>query len=255
MPLVTAPDGLRIAYEVVGEGGPPLVLHHGLGGDRRQWWSAGYVDAFRTNTRVVLVDALGRGESDRPHDPAAYGIPRHAADVLRVLDAEGVERAVFWGWSVGGRVGFEIAARHPDRLVALVATGATGHGFEPDPDELEEHLALFDRGMEDVVAVWSENTRAPAWLRAQWLESDPAAIVASLRANAGYRGIADALPRLTVPVLMLIGDRDPLLPLARETAATAPRAVLAELEDRDHTTAFTESDVPVALTLEFLRGP
>jgi pimeloyl-ACP methyl ester carboxylesterase len=255
MPFVTAPDGLRIAYDVAGESGPALVLLAGSLGDRRQWARAGYVDAFRTIARVVSIDALGRGESDAPHDQARYGIERHAGDVLAVLDALGIARATMWGHSMGGRIGFELAARHPERVEALIATGSSGHGFSPYARALNESAdALYASGMRAAAEAIAATVEMPGWMVDNWAADDAGAIAASVRANAGWDGADDAMATLEAPVLLLVGERDAVLPEARRTAETVPRCVLVELEDCDHVSSFTRSDVACALALEFLRG-
>jgi pimeloyl-ACP methyl ester carboxylesterase len=251
--FATAPDGLRLAYDDEGQG-PALVLLPGSLGDRAQWREAGYVDAFRSIARVIAVDPLGRGECDAPHDDAAYGIERHAGDVLAVLDALGIERATVWGHSFGGRVGFELAARHPDRVVGLIATGASGHGLSPFSRALAESSeALLQHGLPAAVERYAQAVDVPEWMRENWARGDAEALAASLRANARYGGADDAFASLAVPVLLLVGEADPVLAQARETAERVPRCVLVELEGLDHVSSFTRSDIAVALALEFLR--
>ena len=71
----------RIHYQVEGDG-PPLVLQHGFTGNLMRWYSFGYVSALQSSYRLVLVDARGHGQSDKPHDPAAYALPRRVGDVV-----------------------------------------------------------------------------------------------------------------------------------------------------------------------------
>jgi pimeloyl-ACP methyl ester carboxylesterase len=254
VPFATAPDGLRIAFDEEGEG-PALVLLAGSLGDRSQWRRAGYVDAFRSIARVISVDPLGRGESDAPHDPSLYGIERHAGEVLAVLDTLGIDRATVWGHSFGGRVGFELAARHPERTVALIATGASGHGLSPFARALAESAdALVEHGLPAAVERYAQAVDVPGWMRENWARGDAEALAASLRANARYGGAEDAFASLAVPVLLLAGETDPVIVQARETAERVPRCVLVELEGLDHVSSFTRSDIAVALALEFMRG-
>ena len=66
--------GVGIAYEVIGEG-LPLVLLHLLFETKEFWQSASYVDAFRRmGHQLILIDASGHGESDKPHDEKAYSL-------------------------------------------------------------------------------------------------------------------------------------------------------------------------------------
>jgi pimeloyl-ACP methyl ester carboxylesterase len=84
MPHVTN-SGMRIHFEAVGAG-PMLVLQHGFSTGKDHWHGAGYVRELRDAYRLVLIDARGHGQSDRPHDPAAYSFQAMAADVIAVLD-------------------------------------------------------------------------------------------------------------------------------------------------------------------------
>ncbi len=100
MPYVTS-KGIRIHYEVEGDG-PPLVLLHGFAWKAKNWYWAGYVDALKPYNRLILVDARGHGESDKPYDPTAYTLSLHVGDVIAVLDALNLRAAQFWGYSMGG---------------------------------------------------------------------------------------------------------------------------------------------------------
>src|SRR5713226_5442017 len=131
MPEVLS-SGVVIHYEVEGEG-PPLVLHTGGGGDLEMWRRAGYVDGL-ADRMIVLMDHRGHGLSSRPTELADHRIDRYVGDVLALADALGLERFGFFGYSDGGSVGYELAARHPDRVAALIGLGAVGRSDEP-PDE------------------------------------------------------------------------------------------------------------------------
>lgn len=108
MPETTSND-LRIHFEVEGQG-PAVVIHHGFLGSPRSWREAGHVDALTDSYRVILVDARGHGQSDKPHDVGAYSYEQMAADVVAVLAAVGVEHAHYWGYSMGGSIGFHLAS-------------------------------------------------------------------------------------------------------------------------------------------------
>ena len=111
--------GYTISYEDAGVG-QVIVLITGATMSAADWRDAGYVDLLADDRRVLSVDPLGNGLSDKPRDPDAYGWPEVAGDVLAVMDAADVDRAVLWGYSRGGRLAAALAAENPDRAAALI---------------------------------------------------------------------------------------------------------------------------------------
>jgi pimeloyl-ACP methyl ester carboxylesterase len=110
--------GYRIAYEVHGDGDRTLVLVHGLLMNRRMYDRLVPAMTARGN-RVVTVDLLGHGRSDRPADRQLYSMTAFADQVLALIDHLEVEAPVVGGTSLGANVALEFAAHHPDRTGAL----------------------------------------------------------------------------------------------------------------------------------------
>lgn len=110
--------GHRIAYDVYGEGENVIVLVHGLLMNRRMYERLAPELAARGN-RVVAVDLLGHGRSDRPVDPRLYNMSAFAEQVLALLDHLELEAPVVGGTSLGANVGLEFASRHPERAGGL----------------------------------------------------------------------------------------------------------------------------------------
>jgi pimeloyl-ACP methyl ester carboxylesterase len=110
--------GHRIAYDVHGTGERVIVLVHGLLMNRRMYDTLAPEIASRGN-RVVTVDLLGHGRSDRLADRQIYSMTAFADQVLALLDHLELEAPVIGGTSLGANVGLEFAAHHPDRAGAL----------------------------------------------------------------------------------------------------------------------------------------
>jgi 3-oxoadipate enol-lactonase len=130
-------DGVRIAYELRGQG-KPLLLIHGLGYDRFGWGPL--PDLLAEEFHVALLDNRGVGESDAP--PGPYTTAMLAADALAVLDAAGVERAHVVGTSLGGMVAQELVLGHSDRVSRLVLACTTPGGVRAYPYP-QRTLTLF----------------------------------------------------------------------------------------------------------------
>src|SRR5215467_12696588 len=108
----------RIEYDEYGEGERLLVLVHGLLMNRRMYERLGPELARRGN-RVVCIDLLGHGNSDRPDDLRLYSMPLFARQVAAVLDHLEAPSAVIGGTSLGANVALEIAVSEPERARAL----------------------------------------------------------------------------------------------------------------------------------------
>jgi pimeloyl-ACP methyl ester carboxylesterase len=112
-------NGHRLAYETYGGGDRVLVLLHGLLMDAQLNRGVARVLATRGH-RVVLLDLLGHGRSDKPQHAAEYRVDVYTDQVVALLDHLGVERAVVGGLSLGANVSLQVAARHPERVQGLV---------------------------------------------------------------------------------------------------------------------------------------
>lgn len=108
-----------LAYEVYGAGERWVVLLHGLLIDSRVNRGLARSLAARGH-KVVLLDLLGHGGSDKPVHAAEYRMDVYAEQVVALLDHIGVERAVLGGMSLGANVSLHVAARHPERVQGLL---------------------------------------------------------------------------------------------------------------------------------------
>ncbi len=114
MPYVES-DGIKIYYEVEGEGAP-LMLHHGLTGSLNGFRRLGYTETLSKEHQLILIDARGHGRSDKPHQPEDYRLELFVNDAVKVLNELGVEKPHFLGYSMGGMVGLGIGVYSPDRF-------------------------------------------------------------------------------------------------------------------------------------------
>jgi pimeloyl-ACP methyl ester carboxylesterase len=112
-------NGHRISYDEYGTGERPLVLIHGLLMNRRMFDRLGPVMAERGN-RVITVDLLGHGRSDRPAEMSQYSMTFFARQVEAVLDHLDIDSAVVGGTSLGANVTLELAYLEPKRVKAMM---------------------------------------------------------------------------------------------------------------------------------------
>jgi pimeloyl-ACP methyl ester carboxylesterase len=119
--FVTTGDGVRIAYDLAGQG-PALMLLHGAGKTRKDWHKAGYVGRLKEDFRVISVDIRGSGESDFLTHIADYAIEKICRDLEDVADACGVEQMRVWGYSFGGSIARYLGA-WSKRVKAIAVIG------------------------------------------------------------------------------------------------------------------------------------
>ena len=131
----TVSRGFNIHYTLEGDG-PPLMLVPGTLLSAKHWHDVGYVEALARDWRVINVDPLGHGTSDTPHDAQSYEPAGVTADLIAVLDAEGVDTATVWGYSRGGWLTCSLASRHPDRVDRIVVGGYAMHAHEDETSRI-----------------------------------------------------------------------------------------------------------------------
>src|SRR5262245_3195113 len=215
-------QGIRIHYQVDGEG-PPLVLQHGFTLSLQSWHREGYVEALRHKYQLILVDARGHGASDKPHDPAAYALSLRVSDIVAVLDALHLSTAHFWGYSMGGWIGFGMAKYAPERLHALIIGGA-------DPYErrlpASSRLVGSDRDafLTSLFGRLDVNTAAfPPARREELFANDFRALAA---AQQDRPSLEEMLPTMTMPCLLYASDADPHLSKGAGVCAAGPQCCL-----------------------------
>ena len=223
MIYATAPDGARLAMEVVGSG-EPLLLISGQGLNRHLWDAIRH--DFSDRHRVVTFDHRGTGESDKPQSPP-YSIRIFVGDVLAVLNAVDAPRAHAYGFSMGGRITQVLAAEHPERVGALVLGGTTpgnAHGVARSP-EVDAKMAHRPTDPEETVRDSLERMVTPAWAAAHPEYADalregvrrypvpPYAQRMHYAASEGHDSW-DLLPRITAPTLVIHGELDRVNPAA-----------------------------------------
>jgi pimeloyl-ACP methyl ester carboxylesterase len=244
--------GIRIHYEVTGTG-PPLVLQHGFLCSLDDWDELGYVATLSEQYRLILIDARGHGRSDKPHDEASYTLDYRVGDVTSVLDAVKVERAHFWGYSMGGHLGFGMAQHAPHRVRRLVIGGA--HPYARDMAGYRSSIqGLMAAGGGDatVTAFEAEAGPLPEGLKGRLRKAD---LQAFLAAANDRPAMDDVLRTMIMPCCLYVGEADPLLAAARSASEHIPHAQFFSVPGLSHWKAYEERSAVLPRVVEFLGGP
>lgn len=214
--------------------GPVVLLMHGFAGSARNF--AATTRALRAHWRVVRFDARGHGRSGAPDDPGAYTPSAFVADVGRVLDQVGAERAVVGGLSMGASVALRFALAQPARTRALVLAAFPGRdGLAAVARQFADAIAARGLDAAGEEFVWGARSgldpASARVVRQGFLEHPPHGLAHTLR---GLVAVAPARGPVAVPTLVLVGAEDPSLAASRALAAELPHARLVVIEDAGH---------------------
>jgi len=229
MPYATNPDdGVRIYYEVEGDG-PPIILYPGAGGTLHFMREFGYVTALRNNYTTISLDPRGSGLSDKPYSVDDYSPQLLVADVTAILDAFDVDSSHFFGWSRGAWVGYAMGKYAEHRLISLILGCMHPFARQAELTNAEEQIAL----VEFLEATYGP---MPPATRNDFLTNDIDAFNAAAMAASDVSEIAESLDQLTVPCFIYCGCDDDLHDGTQRAAATIPTATFLSLYGLDHVT-------------------
>lgn len=221
-------NGVRLHYELHGrEDGRPIVVVHGFASHYRLNWVGTRWQETLTGAgfRVIGLDCRGHGQSEKPHDVAAYAANVMAGDVRNLLDHLGVERADYLGFSMGARIGLQVVLDHPERVSKAVLAGLGTEGAISQA----EAIARAFRGGPAEGPVAESFYKFASGHKGNDLEALACCIVGLERTVDQGR-----LGGIETPVLVVIGDRDELVSGAHELVEMIPSARLVTVPGRDH---------------------
>ncbi len=194
-----------------------------------------------------MLDSRGHSASDKPHTPAAYTLPERVGDVMAVLDALHVQQAHFFGYSMGGWIGFGMAKYAPQRVCSLILGGA-----HPYPDRRWEAFRQVDGSDPEAFTAALEavvGEPIPIEIKPLVLAGD----LRALAAAAQERLSADQdLMTVAMPCLLFAGEEDARYAAVREYARQLPRASFVALPGLNHIAAYVRSDFVVPHIMQFL---
>ncbi|MCC7022529.1 MAG: alpha/beta fold hydrolase [Thermomicrobiales bacterium] len=265
---VTLDNGNTVSVLVAGPVDAPetIVFLHGLGGSQSTW--ANVLGNFAETYRVAAVDLPGHGASDKPaSENGNYAITSLANAVAQVIEKLELSPAIVVGHSLGGAVALQLALERPKLLRGLVLVDSAGLGPEisddlldrveatPSRDEARRLLELFfqnprfilDRGIDELHAARS----APG------ADEAVKAIAAQAFSRSGQQvAFLDQLNRLEVPLLIVWGELDRVVPARHAMAASIalPTAWLEILEGVGHVPQIEAAPAFTAIVRDWLES-
>lgn len=211
----------QLVYESVGQG-PPVVLLHPFPVHHELWLPA--AQALSTHYRLILPDLRGHGDSTIGEGPATMG--KHASDIAKICDQEGIGRAAFAGVSIGGYTMFEFWRSYRERVAVLALCNTRPQSETPESRaaRLQTAADVLERGTEPFI-----ESMVPKLFGKTTIANRPDLIEAARRmmqkmspnaVNLVQKGMADrpdsvpTLKTISIPTLIVGGDEDVATPLA-----------------------------------------
>lgn len=250
MPMLDR-DGVKIHYEVAGDG-PALLLTHGYSATGEMW--QGQLTTLSPHFKVITWDMRGHGASDYPQDQAAYSEEATVADMAALLDAVGAEQAIIGGLSLGGYMSLAFHRAHPQRTRALLIID-TGPGYKNDQaregwnaNAIRRAERLETDGLGDV-------SKASAEVR-QARHRDATGLARAARGMLTQRDarVIESLPGVAVPSVVIVGAQDtPFLAASDYMAAKIPGAKKIVVEGAGHSVNIDKPEAFNAALMGFLK--
>jgi 2-succinyl-6-hydroxy-2,4-cyclohexadiene-1-carboxylate synthase len=244
----------------------PLILIHGFAQTPESWREV--IELLAPEREVHAIELPGHGETALSRGaPTVESVREFLASEI---DRLGAGRAIVWGYSQGGRVAYDLVLNHPERVSALIIESAAPGIADPiaraDRRSRDEALASrIEAGrIEDFVTMWEtipalgEQTKAEVESqRAVRLAQTPEGLAASLRGigQAAYEPMWDRLGEITVPTLLITGERDVIYTRHADAAAGAiPDARRATIDGASHAVHLQETPATLAVVRPFLEA-
>lgn len=262
MPFSTN-KGVKTFYEVAGEG-PPMVMLHGSTWDHTLWLYQ--MAHFSTWFRCIAPDVRCFGRSDKVTTPFTY--QDVVADLISVLEQEDVIGAILLGGSLGSRLSVSLAHAAPDRIAAAVVYGANTQASpegKSDADKRrlerirryregdlgEAYKWQLTRGLTDDFKASSLGQYVVEMMmeKVHWLNGPS---IPNLYEAASKNDLQPLLPEIQVPFLVVSGEYDDSLELARDTARRLANAQHRVLKDTGQHCGLENPAGFDALVIEFL---
>ncbi len=185
-------NGIKMYYEIYGEGEPLLLIHGNDGSIQDMKFQIEY---FSKYYQVIVADSRGHGKSDKGKQQLNY--PLMASDWAHLLDSLDIKSAHVFGWSDGGIIGLLLAINHPQKVRKVAVMGAN---LQPDESAVYPWAVNW---VKDNIAYAEEK------IAAKDKSKDWELIRQKLRLLGTQPNISlDDLHKISAPVLVLAGDRD-----------------------------------------------
>ena len=255
MPYAESGD-FNIYYEVEGKG-IPLTFQHGATLSLEDWYDFGFVDALKDDYQLILIDALGHGKSDKPHEPKYYEGNNPAKNIIAVMDDLNINTTHYFGYSMGGNIGLRLAFSYPERMKSIIV-GGVGPLTAPPPSvpmAFQQLTQALEGGAETFTSFVESSIELSPVRKARLMANDFEALLSCFKSmSSPVPDMVNALSQMTIPLLVFVGESDQFFPheQLREGYKYVPDLTFFTLPNLDHMQAEQRSDMIVPHVKEFL---
>lgn len=246
-------NGVKIHYKIEGKG-TPLILQHGFTDRLEEWYGYSYVNSLKNDYQLILIDLRGHGLSDKPHDSVDYSMKILCSDVIAVLDEIEVDKVHFWGYSMGGYIGFGLTKYFPDRFLSFILGGITPQKVDEDMKErVVVYRTLYSKGPEHFLsAIKKRGNIITPEMEKEIRTYDFKALYAFWDENFFEEDFSN-LENNDTPILLYTGEKDEWdhYPRAKEAVKLYSTIKLVTIPDEGHGVQ-SKKELILPHVLEFL---
>jgi pimeloyl-ACP methyl ester carboxylesterase len=252
-------NGVKIHYIEEGQGEPVLLIHGFSANAFVNWVLPGVFGNLAKHYHVIALDNRGHGGSGKPHEIEKYG-PEMVEDAIRLLDHLKIEKAHIVGYSMGGFITEKLVITHPERVICAVVGGAGWSRAEDDHAVIDQIAKSLEEGngiLPLMRALTPPGQPVPSdeQLKARnaiiMANNDPKALAACMRGMANLQTTKQQLEENKVPVLAIIGEKDPLKKGVDAMIGVFANVKVIVVKNGDHMSTFQSPKFAQALN-EFL---
>jgi len=201
---MTASDGVKIHYYVLGKGTPVVLIHGYTGTAWGNWFSNGIAQALAKNHMVVALDCRNHGKSDKPVPNG----PGKAQDVIELMDHLKIKKAHIHGYSMGGGITAQLLSMIPDRFISAAFGGS---GIQESDPEMRAKVPADKQGRDPQEDEASRTLRIHRAMDLGMSKEE----AEKQAANPPVRPAATAAPAATTPAAATLTRTGPQLDLTK----------------------------------------